>query len=59
MLVGALVYCKVCSENLGKNKMLLCGYKEYSGECELAKGIEKRVKSICVESEWIVENRLD
>ena len=59
MSVGALVYCKGCSKNLGKNKMLLCRYKEYSDECKLAKGIEKRAKSVCVESERIAENSLD
>ena len=54
------MYCKGCSENPGKSRMLLCLYKEYRDEKELAKGIEKkRAKSVYVESEWITENRLD
>ena len=42
MSVGAPVYCKGCSENLGNNKMLLCLCKKYSDEYKLVKGIEKR-----------------
>ena len=55
MSVGAPVYCKGCSENLGKTKMLLCQYKEYSDECELAKGIEKKGRRVFV---WKVSGLL-
>ena len=40
--VGAPMYCKGCSENSRKNKMLLCMCKKYSDEYKLVKGIEKR-----------------